>query len=76
MIAQECAKEANRNSKKYFNSEEDRYIENKLPEALSRIVVHRAIKALNNRKAVGPDKTSGEMWKEISTGSQLLRYIS
>ena len=65
MIPQECEERRN-NSKlqKYFNSQEDRYIENKLTEAFSQIEVHSAIKALNNRKSVGSDRTSGEVWKE------------
>merc|ERR1712112_477018 len=64
MIPQECDKRR-KDSKlqKYFNSQEDRYIENKQTDAFSQTEVRSAIKALNNRKAVGTDRTSGEIWK-------------
>ena len=65
MIPQECDEGRNNSElRKYFNSQEDRYIANKLTEAFSHKELHSAIKALNNRKAVGPDRTIGEIWKE------------
>ena len=35
---------------------------NKLIKALNQIEVYSAIKSPNNRRSVGPDKTSGETW--------------
>ena len=64
MIPQECDKRRkDAKLQKYFDSQEDRYIENKLTDAFSHTEVHSAINALSNRKAVGSDKTSGEIRK-------------
>ena len=64
MIPQECGgRRKDSLLQKYFNSQGDRYIENKLIDASIHIEVHKAIKALKNRKSVGSDKTSGEIWK-------------
>ena len=65
MIPHECGKKRNDSKlRKYFNSQEDQYMENKLTDKFNHIEVHRAINALNNRKAVGTDRTSGEIWKK------------
>ena len=39
-------------------------MENKLTDAFSQTEVYSAINALNNHKAVGTDRTSGEIWKK------------
>ena len=65
MTPQECVqKREGSQLQKYFNSQEDRYLENKLTDAFSYIEVYKAIKALNSRKAVGSEETSGEIWKD------------